>query len=220
MKQLFARLLLQSFALYVVILFSTLMPTSARVFAGDDTPPVILVWGDSLSAAYGIPVEKGWVSLLQNKLGDRYKVINGSISGETTIGGLTRLPDALETHQPDYLLLELGANDGLRGLATDKMQENLKQIIELTQEANAKPVLLGIKIPPNYGMVYTERFDKVFSDLAEQYTIPLLPFLLDRVALDYDLMQADGLHPTADAQPLILENVWAVLEKVLQAEDE
>lgn len=220
MKQLFARLLLQSFALYVVILFSTLMPTSARVFADGDTPPVILVWGDSLSAAYGIPVEKGWVSLLQNKLGDRYKVINGSISGETTIGGLTRLPDALETHQPDYLLLELGANDGLRGLATDKMQENLKQIIELTQEANAKPVLLGIKIPPNYGMVYTERFDKVFSDLAEQYTIPLLPFLLDRVALDYDLMQADGLHPTADAQPLILENVWAVLENVLQAENE
>ncbi len=215
---------LQLFALYVAMVCSTLLPTSTGVFAAEaantnNAKPVILAWGDSLSAAYGIPVEQGWVSLLQDKLQDTHTVINGSISGETTIGGLTRLPAALETHQPDYVLLELGANDGLRGLPTQEMQKNLQQMIELVQQTKAQPLLLGIKIPPNYGMRYTDRFDKVFSDLAEQYNIPLHPFFLDRVALDFDLMQEDGLHPTAAAQPLILENVWTVLKAVLFPEE-
>lgn len=211
---------LQVAALYVALLCSTLLPTSAGVFAADSAgvendKPVILSWGDSLSAAYGIPVEQGWVSLLQDKLKDSHNVVNGSISGETTIGGRTRLPAALETHQPDYMLLALGANDGLRGLATTEMQKNLQAMIELAQQADTKVILLGIKIPPNYGMRYTDNFDKVFTDLAEQYDLPLHPFFLDRVALAFDLMQDDGLHPTAAAQPMILENIWTVLEAVL-----
>lgn len=179
-------------------------------------PQTVLVWGDSLSAAYGIPVEKGWVSLLQAKLGDAYKVINGSISGETTDGGLTRLPDALRTHQPQFVLIELGANDGLRGLPVGRMQDNLDKMIKLVGEAKAKTVLIGIKLPPNYGMAYTEQFDKVYADLASQYSLPLIPFLLEGVALDYKLMQEDGLHPTAEAQPLILEHVWKTLEPALK----
>lgn len=209
---------LSVFALYVALLYSTLLPTSTGVFAADTAErdkPVILAWGDSLSAAYGIPVEQGWVSLLQDKLKDSHRVVNGSISGETTIGGRTRLPDALEKHQPDYMLLALGANDGLRGLATEEMQKNLQAMIELAQQSDTKVVLLGIKIPPNYGMRYTDRFDKVYTDLSEQYELPLHPFFLERVALDFDLMQDDGLHPTAEAQPMILENIWTVLEAVL-----
>ncbi|MEZ5535563.1 MAG: arylesterase [Thiolinea sp.] len=210
------------FALYVFLLLSTLLPTHTVVFADDtDLPPekpVILVWGDSLSAAYGIPVEQGWVSLLRERVQETHDVVNGSISGETTVGGLTRLPDALALHEPDYVLLELGANDGLRGLPTERMQKNLSEMIDLALEAKAKPVLLGIKIPPNYGMAYTDKFDQVFSDLAAEYEIPLLPFLLEGVAEDFDLMQEDGLHPTAEAQPQILAHVWEVLEPVLSAE--
>ncbi len=208
------------FALYVFLLISTLMPTSTVVFAESSASaekPVMLVWGDSLSAAYGIPLEQGWVSLLGKRLEDTHTVINGSISGETTAGGLTRLPAALKLHQPDYVLLELGANDGLRGLSIQRMQANLQQMLELSQAAGAKPVLLGIRIPPNYGPVYTEKFEQVFVDLAEKYKLPLLPFLLEGVALDDALMQADGLHPTAEAQPKILEHVWSVLAEVLEA---
>ncbi len=212
------------FALYVFFLFSTLLPLNKVVFAegaeSPETKPVIMVWGDSLSAAYGMPVEKGWVSLLQERLKETHTIINGSISGETTSGGLTRFPDALGLHEPDYVLLELGANDGLRGLSLKKMQENLNKMIELALEADAKLIMLGIKIPPNYGMVYTDQFDKVFSDLSEKHKLPLLPFLLEGVALDEDLMQADGLHPTAEAQPKILDNVWTVLEPVLNPVEE
>ena len=175
----------------------------------------VLVWGDSLSAAYGIPVDKGWVSLLQEQYKDELDVVNASISGETTQGGLSRLPDALESHKPTLLLLELGANDGLRGIQTETMQENLQQMIVMSQEAGAKVVLLGIRIPLNYGFTYTQKFEKVYVDLAEQYDLPLLPFLLETVALDYDLMQSDGLHPTADAQPKVLEHVMTMLKTVL-----
>ena len=152
----------------------------------------VLVWGDSLSAAYGIPVDKGWVSLLQEQYKDELDVVNASISGETTQGGLSRLPDALESHKPTLLLLELGANDGLRGIQTETMQENLQQMIVMSQEAGAKVVLLGIRIPLNYGFTYTQKFEKVYVDLAEQYDLPLLPFLLETVALDYGLMQSDS----------------------------
>ena len=175
----------------------------------------VLVWGDSLSAAYGIPVDKGWVNLLQAQFRDELDVVNGSISGETTQGGLSRLPDALALHKPTLLLLELGANDGLRGIQTETMQENLQEMIEMSQEIGAKVVLLGIRIPLNYGFTYTQKFEQVYVDLAEKYNLPLLPFLLEPVALDYDLMQADGLHPTADAQPKVLGHVMSVLQPVL-----
>ncbi len=175
----------------------------------------VLVWGDSLSAAYGIPVDKGWVSLLQEQYKDELDIINGSISGETTQGGLSRLPEALALHKPTLLLLELGANDGLRGIQTEIMQENLQQMIVMSQEAGAKVALLGIRIPLNYGFTYTQKFEKVYVDLAEKFELPLLPFLLETVALDFDLMQSDGLHPTADAQPKVLEHVMTMLKSVL-----
>ncbi|MEZ5476059.1 MAG: arylesterase [Thiolinea sp.] len=204
------------FALLALLLLAHYGVATAYVVSPYPTHKTLLVWGDSLSAAYGIPVEKGWVNLLREKLGADYQVINGSISGETTIGGLTRLPEALRLHQPDYLLLELGANDGLRGLPTINMQENLEKMIQLAQKAQAKPVLIGIRLPPNYGMTYTEKFEQVYRDLAEQYQLPFIPFLLEGVAQDFKLMQADGLHPVAEAQPIVLEHVWATLEDVLK----
>ena len=176
----------------------------------------VLIWGDSLSAAYGIPVEKGWVSLLQEQYKDDLDIVNGSISGETTQGGLSRLPDALVQHKPSLLVLELGANDGLRGLKTQVMQENLQQMIEMSKKAGAEVALLGIRIPLNYGFTYTEKFEKVYVDLAEKYELPLLPFLLEPVALDYDLMQPDGLHPTAAAQPKVLEHALTLLKPLIE----
>jgi len=187
---------------------------SSKAETSDKTS--VLVWGDSLSAAYGIPQEKGWVSLLQEKYKDQLDIVNGSISGETTQGGLSRLPQALKLHKPTLLLLELGANDGLRGIQTKVMQENLQKMIEMSQAEDVKVVLLGIRIPLNYGFVYTQKFEKVYVDLAEKYDLPLLPFLLETVALDFDLMQADGLHPTADAQPKVLEHVLTLLEPVIK----
>lgn len=205
-------------ALYLIFGLIGVFPLSTMVMAADTTSPhpaKILVWGDSLSAAYGIPVEQGWVNLLQKRLGDNYQIVNGSISGETTAGGLSRLPAALKDHQPNYVLLELGANDGLRGIKTDIMQANLEQMIKLSQAAQAKVVLIGIKLPPNFGATYTTKFETVYTDLAKQYQLPFVPFLLDGVAQDWDLVQADGVHPTAAAQPKLVDNVWPVLEKVL-----
>lgn len=203
--------------IWLVLLLLTIHVASADVSNSNETPPTILVWGDSLSAAYGIPQDQGWVSLLQKKLGEQAKVINASISGETTKGGLTRLPNALDKYQPDILLLELGANDGLRGLPVKTMKSNLQQMIERAQEHKVKVVLLGIKMPPNYGITYTRQFDAAFADLAEAYDLPYVPFILDGVATDFDLMQADGLHPTAEAQAKVLENILPVVETTLQA---
>ena len=178
--------------------------------------PTILVWGDSLSAAYGIPVDKGWVSLLQAKYEGKYAVVNGSISGETTQGGLSRLPDALELHKPRLLVLELGANDGLRGFKPVVMQENLQAMIDLAKAKEIPVALIGIRIPLNYGFVYTQKFEQVYVDIAKANDLPFLPFLLEGVALDFDLMQADGLHPTAEAQPQVFEHVLTVLEPVIK----
>lgn len=179
------------------------------------TKTTILVWGDSLSAAYGIPVEQGWVNLLQAKLGTEFQVVNASISGETTSGGLERLPAALAAIKPHYVLLELGANDGLQGKPITVIQDNLKQMIEKTIAAPAQVILIGIHLPPNYGLSYTEKFDQVYKDLAEQHQLSFIPFLLEGVATDFNLMQADGLHPTAEAQAKILEHLWPSLEPVL-----
>ncbi|MCB1621846.1 MAG: arylesterase [Thiothrix sp.] len=201
------------FSVFVFMLAGT--GSTAAPQAAASTATRILVWGDSLSAAYGIPVEKGWVRLLGEQLGDSFAITNGSISGETSKGGLARLPDALENIQPDFLLLELGANDGLQGMPPDNMRANLAGMIELARTAEAEVVLIGIKIPPNYGPQYTEKFEAVYRELAEQYRLPFIPFLLEGVAEDFSLMQADGLHPLAEAQPRILAHVWPTLEPVL-----
>ena len=180
-----------------------------------DKRPAVLVWGDSLSAAYGISGEKGWVSLLQAKYQNQVKVVNGSISGETTQGGLSRLPEALALHKPRLLVLELGANDGLRGFKPQVMQENLQAMIDLAKAKDIPVALIGIRIPLNYGFVYTQKFEKVYVDISESNKLPFLPFLLEGVALDFDLMQSDGLHPTAEAQPKVFEHVMTMLAPVI-----
>lgn len=178
--------------------------------------PTILVMGDSLSAAYGIERDKGWVTLLAERLKDDAQVINASISGETTSGGLQRFAELLRQRQPDIVLLELGGNDGLRGLSPNQMQANLASMIEQSQDADAQVLLLGIDIPPNYGQAYRDAFTGVFYSLAEEYDVSLVPFLLEDIALKDALMQSDGIHPTADAQPIILQNVWPELEPLLE----
>lgn len=195
-----------SFILFSVQSASALMPP---------TKTTLLVFGDSLSAAYGIPVEKGWVNLLQTKLGENFQVTNASISGETTSGGVSRLGASLAAIKPHYLLMELGANDGLQGKPPEEMQANLEQMIQRATEENVKVILIGIHLPPNYGVSYTEKFDQVYKNLAEKYQLSFIPFLLEGVATDFNLMQADGLHPTAEAQPKILEHLWLTLESVL-----
>lgn len=179
------------------------------------TKTTVLVWGDSLSAAYGIPVEQGWVSLLQTKLGAEFQVVNASISGETTSGGLERLPAALVAIKPHYVIIELGANDGLQGKPITVLQDNLDKMIQQAIDAPAEVILIGIHLPPNYGLSYTEKFDQVYKDLADKYKLNFIPFLLEGVATDFNLMQADGLHPTAEAQPKILDHLWPSLEPVL-----
>lgn len=184
--------------------------------------PVILVFGDSLSAAYGIPAEQGWVSLLQRRLAERgypHQVVNASISGDTTSGGLSRLPAALKQHHPALIILELGANDGLRGQPPMVMNRNLAQMIELAQQADAQVLLAEMRIPPNYGPLYTQKFQATFGELAKRYNISLIPFMLDGVAGDPALIQDDGLHPHAEGQPRILENVWSILEPALDRND-
>ncbi len=183
--------------------------------------PTILVLGDSLSAAYGIDTREGWVSLLGNRLEDQgypHRVANASISGETTRGGLTRLPELLERHEPALVVLELGGNDGLRGIAPAASKQHLAQMIELSQQSGAKVLLLGVQLPPNYGPAFTERFAAIFNELAESHDIALVPFMLEGIATDPQLMQADGIHPVAEAQPKILELVWPELEPLLERE--
>ncbi|OJA05067.1 arylesterase [Halomonas sp. QHL1] len=181
-----------------------------------DADPTLLVMGDSLSAAYGIERDEGWVSLLAERLAGDAQVINASISGETTSGGLQRFTELLGQQQPDIVLIELGGNDGLRGLSPNQMQANLASMIEQSQDAGAQVLLLGIDIPPNYGQAYRDAFTGVFYSLAEEYDVSLVPFLLEDIALNDALMQSDGIHPTADAQPIILENVWPELKPLLE----
>lgn len=178
----------------------------------------LLVLGDSLSAGYGLEPDQGWVVLLQQRLEQRglpHRVVNVSISGETTAGGLARLDAALDQHRPDWLLLQLGANDGLRGLSLQAMRDNLDAMVMRARTRGIKVLLIGMQIPPNYGRVYTERFAAVYQELAAQHQLPLVPFLMEPVALDPALLQADQLHPTAAAQPLLLDTVWPVLEPLL-----
>jgi acyl-CoA thioesterase-1 len=178
------------------------------------------VLGDSLSAGYGIKVQEGWVNLLAQRLaseGYGYKVVNASVSGETTQGGLARLPRQLSLNKPDIVILELGGNDGLRGLPLATSRENLRKSIALAQAAGARVLLVGMVIPPNYGQRYGQEFRDMFATLAKQEAVPLVPFLLDEVALKSDLMQDDGIHPNAKGQPRMLENLWPRLKPMLVA---
>jgi acyl-CoA thioesterase I len=181
--------------------------------------PVILVVGDSLSAGYGVAVDSTWVALLQKRLaaqGYGYRVVNASISGDTSGGARARLPRALELHKPAVVILELGGNDGLRGLPLRQVRENFEFLIERSQAAGAKVVLVGMRMPPNYGAAYADGFHALYGELAKRYGTPLLGFFLEGVALDEKLMQADGIHPTAAAQPRLLDNLWPVLSQVLE----
>lgn len=180
--------------------------------------PAILVFGDSLSAAYGIDVRAGWPALLQERLhaqGYRHRVINASISGETTVGGRNRLGAQLAQHRPVVVILALGANDGLRGLPLHAAERNLAAMITQSQQAGAKVLLAGIQLPPNYG-AYGERLFAIYPQLARRHKTALLPFLLEGVGGNDALMQSDGLHPRAEAQPRILDNVWPVLQPLLK----
>jgi acyl-CoA thioesterase I len=179
----------------------------------------ILVFGDSLSAAYGLAADQGWVALLQRRLqaqGYGYGTVNASISGETTSGGLQRLPRALRLHRPAIVILELGANDGLRGLPVGPIEDRLTRMIELSETAGARVLLLGIRLPPNYGPRYDDSFAAIYGELARQLRLPLVPFLLQRVALNPGLMQADGLHPNAAGEGPVLDTVWPYLVPLLQ----
>lgn len=201
---------------FVRILLVLLLPMLTQIALAKQT--TILVMGDSLSAGYGIKVEEGWVTLLQKELAKKQhgdsvnaRVINASVSGETTSGGLTRLPAVLSQHKPDIVIIELGGNDGLRGQQLNIMQENLQTMISASQTAGAKVVIAGMQIPTNYGPRYTKQFREIYSTLAEKNKTALIPFLLEGIATHSNLIQQDGIHPTAEAQPLILKNVLPVL---------
>jgi acyl-CoA thioesterase I len=180
--------------------------------------PTLMVLGDSLSAAYGIPREAGWVNLMAQRLQQEkspYRVVNASVSGETTAGGLTRLPALLARHRPQLLILALGANDGLRGLPPPQTRRNLENMIALTERQGGKVLLVGMRLPPNFGATYTGKFQAVFSEVAKNRKVPLVPFLLEPIATRNELFQADGLHPTAAAQPQLLDTVWRGLAPML-----
>ena len=196
----------------MILVFTTILMS----VPGQAQSYTILVWGDSLSSAYRIPVEQGWVALLGERVSNRnVKVVNGSIPGEVTYGGVERISQALETSNPDLLVLALGSNDGLQGLDVTEMRENLAGIIQAALNTDAEVLLLGMMIPPNYGKQYANSFHNVYLELAETYKIAVIPFFLEPVALDFDMMQADGYHPTTAAQPLLLDHVWPVLNEII-----
>lgn len=179
------------------------------------TAATLLIVGDSLSAAFGMPQQAGWVALLQQRLQPDHTVINASISGETSAGGAARLEPLLQRHRPNIVIIELGANDGLRGLPIREMKKNLEQMIRQCQKMNARIVLVGVRLPPNYGPTYTRAFEQSYGELATRYKIALVPFLFAGLEDSPRHFQADNLHPTAAAQPLLLNNVWQGLAPLL-----
>ncbi|MCR4301327.1 MAG: arylesterase [Sulfuricaulis sp.] len=181
----------------------------------------LLVVGDSLSAAYGMEVQSGWVALLGKRLkreNHEYQVINASVSGDTTANGLTRLPRLLAEHNPTIVIIELGGNDGLRGLSLEQMKHNISAMVTKAKNRRARVVLVGIQLPPNYGKSYTERFQAIYREIAADQNVALVPSLLEGVATRKDLMQPDRIHANAKAQPRLLENVWAPLRSLLEPE--
>lgn len=176
-----------------------------------------MIVGDSLSDAYSIPRESGWVHRLSERLADEHEVVNASISGETTAGAVSRIDGLLETHRPDVVLIILGGNDGLRGLAPAQLEDNLASVIEKGKSDGATVALMQIRLPPNLGPTYIERFESVYSRLAERFEIELLPFFLEDLYQRPGMLQDDGIHPTAEAQPRMLEAVWPELERLLDS---
>jgi len=201
----------------MLLIAGVLLP--ALAWAGG-SPPAIVVLGDSLSAAYGIETKDGWVNLLGQRLttaGPLYQVVNASVSGDTTGAGLTRLPHVLERHRPALVVIALGANDGLRGTPTKQIGDNLRRLVDLVRGAGARPLLVGVRLPPNYGAAYNRAFQATLTEVAQATGTLLVPDLLASVAEDRGLMQPDGLHPTAAAQSRILDTVWARLSPLLSA---
>ena len=196
------------------IVFLSLSVTPLPLLAANG----VLVVGDSLSAGFGIEAQQGWVQLLNERLvmqNRHIEVVNASITGDTTRGGLSRLPSALQRHQPAVVVIALGGNDGLRGFAPDQTQSNLRQMVQLSRDAGARVLLLGVKLPANYGQAFGEKFHRVYLDLAQEMDVALVPFFLEGVAETRDLMQPDGIHPSAAAQPRMLDNVWEGLAPLL-----
>ena len=205
------------FGISLIVTALVALPASAKLI--NPSTQTIVVFGDSLSAGYGIGQNQGWVTLLQTRLTQQklpYQVVNASISGETTSGGLARFSEMLATHKPSIVILELGANDGLRGLPVNEMRSNLNNMILQAKAAKTKLLLVGMKIPPNYGQKYSRDFSASYVILAKQHKIKLVPFLLEGVAGKPSLIQDDGLHPLSVAQPALLDNVWKIVEKLLK----
>ncbi|WAJ35693.1 arylesterase [Pseudomonas sp. GOM7] len=178
----------------------------------------LLVVGDSISAAFGLDSRQGWLALLEKRLSDEgfdHRVVNASISGDTSAGGLARLPALLAEHHPEVVIIELGGNDGLRGQPPAQLQQNLASMVEQSQQAGAKVLILGMRLPPNYGARYTAAFAQVFDDVAQAYQVALVPFFLEGVGGVPGMMQADGIHPNVAAQPVLLDNAWPALEPLL-----
>jgi len=219
--------MIKSYGLLIILfILSSITSVTTQAYANQDstrtTQQTILILGDSLSAAYGIPIEQSWVTLLAqtlekqfSKTNNNYQVRNASISGETTDGGLRSLPALLKKYQPEIVIIELGANDGLRGFPLKTIEQNLSTLIELAQAHNSKVLLTGIHIPPNYGQRYATAFHKTYSTLAKRYHTALVPFLLEGIATKPSLMQADRLHPKAEAQESIKNIVWQQLKSLL-----
>ena len=179
----------------------------------------IMVFGDSLSSAYGLQRDQGWTTLLQQRLTEKkldYRIANASISGETTFGGRNRIDAALKTHRPSIVIIALGGNDGLRGLGIDAMRANLEALVRASRKSGARVLLVGMHMPPNFGPAYTEKFQQTFRAVAAKERVPLVPFLLEGFAERQDLFQPDGIHPAAPAQVLVLENVWKGLQPLLK----
>jgi acyl-CoA thioesterase-1 len=205
-------------SLFLALIRQALLAASLSFVAPAFAAGTVLVFGDSLSAAYGITSQQGWVHLLGERLaraGLPWSVVNASISGETTAGGLRRLPEDLKRHKPAIAVIELGANDALRGQPVADIRSNLEKMIRLARAARAEPVLVGIAIPPNYGIDYAREFQALYADLAKRNRVALVPFLLEGIADQPDMFQADQLHPTAGAQARILDNVWTALQPLL-----
>ena len=207
---------MHTISLYVrSIVLSALFLLTLPALASQNT---VLVVGDSLSAAHGVPSETAWVELLRDRINSRelnWTVVNASIGGETTDGGLRRLPGLLETHDPTIVIIELGGNDGLRGFPPNVIESNLANMIEQVRDTGATPLLVGMQIPPNYGQRYTTMFADIFPTLSDRYNTVLVPFFLDGIYDQDGLMQGDGIHPTEEAQPRLLDNIWPKLEPLL-----
>jgi acyl-CoA thioesterase-1 len=197
-----------------------LIPAVAPALAASDkSAGRILVFGDSLSAAYGLAQQQGWPHLLEKRLreeGYDYRVANASLSGETTTGGANRIEGALKAHRPDVVVLELGANDGLRGQSAEVMKRNLEAMIDASRKAKAEVLLVGMRLPPNYGTAYTEKFQQVYTNLARSKKVALVPFLFEGFAEDARFFQSDRVHPTSEAQALMLDIVWKGLKPLLK----